>query len=82
MQSAITAQLEKVQSSVDNLSGRVDRLEDNMSETAERVQLSLSSNSSTDSEESSCRQRMRRIAPDKSVSVHSFDIHMCMLNYV
>ena len=74
MQSAISAQIQKVQTSVDNLSGRVDRLEDNMSDTAEQLQLyqaSLSSSSSTtDSEDSISRQRQRRVAPDKSVSVY------------
>lgn len=72
-QSAITAQIQRVQTSVDNLSGRVDRLEDNISDTTEQLQLcqaSLSSSStSTDSEEPS-RQRKRRVAPDKSVSLY------------
>ena len=36
MQSAITTQIEKVQTSLNFLSGRVDRLEGNLSDTAER----------------------------------------------
>ena len=70
MQSAISAQIQKVQTSVDNLSGRVDHLQDNMSDTAEQLQASLASSSSTDSEDSVSRQRKRRVAPDKSVSMY------------
>ena len=72
MQSAITTQIQKVQMLLDSLYGRVDRLEDYTSSTAEQLRLcqaSLhSSSSSTDSEESS-KQRKRHIAPDISVSV-------------
>ena len=72
MQSAINTQIQKVQMSLDSLSGWVDRLEDYTSSTAEKLRLcqaSLpSSSSSTDSEESS-KQRKRHIAPDISVNV-------------
>ena len=80
MQSAISTQIEKVQMSLDTLSGRVDHLEDNMSGTAEQLllcQASLnSSSSSTDSEEPS-KQRRRHIAPDKSVSISMLCLPVC-----
>ena len=50
MQSAITTQIQKAQMSLDSLSGRVDRLEDYTSSTAEQLRLcqaSLSSSSSS-----------------------------------
>ena len=74
MQSAITTQIEKVQTSLNFLSGRVDRLEGNLSDTAERLEqcyASVSSSSSAESEESG-RQRRKRVAPDKSVRAHYF----------
>jgi hypothetical protein len=54
MQSAISTQIQKVQMSLDTLSGQVDNLVGNMSGIAEQLkfyQVSLSSSSSTDSEE-------------------------------
>ena len=46
MQSAITTQIQKVQMSLDSLSGRVDRLENDASGTAEQFQLFQASLSS------------------------------------
>jgi len=79
MQSAITAQIQKVQTSVDSLSNRVDQLEDDISYTVEQVQLyktslaSLNSSSSTESE-GPCKQRRRRIPPDVSVSACLYNL--------
>ena len=74
MQSAITAQIQKVQASVDTLYSRVDKLENDLSATAEQTRLyhtSLSSSGSstgidTDHDESG-KRRKRRVAPDISV---------------
>lgn len=69
MQSAITTEIKKVQYSVDSLSSRVDKLEDNVKERVLNTSVS-SSSPSTDSEGSS-KQRQRHIPPDISVSVSS-----------
>ena len=68
MQSAITTQIQKVQCSLDSLSGRVDQLEDDM-----KVQLlnaSVSSSSPSTDSEGSLKPRTRHVPPDISVSAH------------
>ena len=75
MQTAITTQIQKVQMSLDSLSGRVDRLENDASGTAEQLRLcqaSLSSSSSSTDSEGSSKKRKRHVAPDISVSIHDF----------
>ena len=77
MQSAITTEIKKVQSSVDSLSSRVDKLEDDVMERVLNTSVS-SSSPSTDTEGSS-KQRKRRISPDISVSIH---LTCLVYNYV
>ena len=72
MKNSISTQIQQVQTSVDSLSGRVDKLEQKMSGAAERIRLSetsLSSSSSPSSEPSyGVGQRKRRISTDLAVS--------------
>lgn len=79
MQSAITTQIEKVKMSLDTLTGWVDKLESDMSGTAQQLQVcqaSLSSSSSSTDSEKSNKHRKKHIAPDTSVSVFHAQLHI------
>lgn len=71
MQGAITAEIQKVQASVETLTGRVNQLEKDMSGTTEQLKLcqtpTSSSLSSTDSSEKSVRKKRIPIALSVSI---------------